>query len=129
MVLMGPTSSSVDFSPQGLLEKVFTPLVIHSQMCPGLTSGSTAVCACGGAESGAESGCAVDGATGAIVAAGGVGGEAGDCAAITCGDKAGVALCVETAAKAKAKAAENPGQQIAFLFHTPIILRYARKRG
>jgi hypothetical protein len=32
MVLMGPTSSSVDFSPQGLLENVLTPLVLHAQI-------------------------------------------------------------------------------------------------
>lgn len=34
IVLIGPNSRSEDFSPHGLLEKVFWPLVVHSQICP-----------------------------------------------------------------------------------------------
>jgi hypothetical protein len=34
IVLMGRTLTSEDFSPQGLLEKVLTPLVTHSQIWP-----------------------------------------------------------------------------------------------
>ncbi len=42
MVLMGPTSSRVDFSPQGLFEKVLTPRVLHSQIWPLSAAGSAA---------------------------------------------------------------------------------------
>src|SRR5580698_5899065 len=117
MVLTGPTSSNVDFSPQGLLEKVFTPLVVHSQICPGCTSGATAVCAC--VDRGAESGCvagevacatAAIGCTGAGAVgarAGGVGSGAAGCAARTCGAKVGASRWVDTAAKATAIAAAD----------------------
>src|SRR5580698_3665549 len=107
MVLTGPTSSNVDFSPQGLLEKVFTPLVVHSHICPGCTSGATAVCACvdGGAESGCVAGevaCATAaiGCTGAGAGAGGVEARAG-------GAKVGASRWVDTAAKATAIAAAD----------------------
>ncbi len=43
MVLMGPTSSRADFSPQGLFEKVLTPRVVHSQIWPPGAAGSAAV--------------------------------------------------------------------------------------
>ena len=32
IVLIGRTSMRVDFSPQGLLENVFNPFVVHSQI-------------------------------------------------------------------------------------------------
>jgi hypothetical protein len=32
IVLIGRTAMRVDFSPQGLLEKVFMPFVVHSQI-------------------------------------------------------------------------------------------------
>ena len=41
-MLIGPTSSRVDFSPQGLFEKVFTPRVVHSQIWPLSAAGSGA---------------------------------------------------------------------------------------
>jgi hypothetical protein len=40
IVLIGPNSRSEDFSPHGLFEKVFWPLVVHSQICPGGAAGS-----------------------------------------------------------------------------------------
>jgi hypothetical protein len=110
MVLIGPTSSSVDFSPQGLLEKVFTPLVVHSQICPPDTSGATAACVCGGADGAAEFGSAADESavdSGAAEGAGKVVVAGAACAATTCGATTGSALCVEAAAKATAMAAAD----------------------
>jgi hypothetical protein len=43
MVLTVRTSSRDDFSPQGLLENVLTPLVTHCQIWPLCTSGSAVV--------------------------------------------------------------------------------------
>jgi len=112
MVLIGPTSSSVDFSPQGLLEKVFTPLVVHAQIRPLAASGSTAVCASSGGGTGAaaESGSVAGEAACAVVAVGKVVGkvvgEAAGCAAAS-GGEVGAARCVETAAKATAMAAAD----------------------
>jgi hypothetical protein len=108
MVLIGPTSSSVDFSPQGLLEKVFTPLVVHAQIRPLAASGSTAVCASSGGGTGAaaESGSVAGEAACAVVAVGKVVGEAAGCATAS-GGEVGAARCVETAAKATAMAAAD----------------------
>ena len=120
MPLIGPTSSSVDFSPQGLLEKVFTPLVRHSQICPG-TCGWAAVCTGGGEGLSAESGCAVGGeACGGVCGAACAVTCAGACAVVgagrTCGagsraaatgGKVASGRCVETAAKATAMAAAD----------------------
>jgi hypothetical protein len=64
MVLIGPTSSSVDFSPQGLLEKVFTPFVVQTQICPACVSGWTAACLGGAADTCAASGSETGVATG-----------------------------------------------------------------
>ncbi|MEO7206426.1 MAG: hypothetical protein ABI356_12400 [Steroidobacteraceae bacterium] len=112
MVLIGPTSSSVDFSPQGLLEKVFTPLVVHTQIRPAAACGSTAVCASSGPGTGAasESGRAGAEAVCAFVAVsklgGNVVGETADGAAAS-GGELGAARCIETAAKATAMAAAD----------------------
>src|SRR5580704_12213569 len=114
MPLIGPTSSSVDFSPQGLLEKVFTPLVRHSQICPG-TCGSAAVCTGGGEGLSAESGCAASGAVCggacAVTCAGacamGAGSTCGGSCAAATGGKVASGRCVETAAKATAMAAAD----------------------
>jgi hypothetical protein len=45
MVLIGPTSRSADFSPQGLSEKVLTPLVVHSQIRPLGSDDGELICA------------------------------------------------------------------------------------
>ena len=93
MVLMARTSSRDDFSPQGLLENVLTPLITHCQIWPFCTSGSTIACAWGGAagsaavsgsgtEAGATVGAAATVATGASVAKVAAVAEAG--ADVTC---------------------------------------------
>src|SRR5580700_8131919 len=135
---MGPTSSSVEFSPQGLLEKVFTPLVVHSQICPACTCGSTAVCAGGVEGLGAESvnvagnaaggpGCGAD--CDVAVAGNSCGTRAR--AAAAGGAKVASALWVETAAKATAMAAADrppkiQGSKSRSLYIPPIILRGAQ---
>lgn len=77
MVLMARNSSRDDFSPQGLLENVLTPLVMHCQIWPLCTAGSAVACAwvaCSGAvsesgtEAGITAGAAATVATGAPVA-------------------------------------------------------------
>ena len=74
IVLMGPTSRSVDFSPQGLLEKVLTPSVVHSQICPLGAEDWDAFCAC------SADCCAVGSRSGlcAAAAVGAAGAAAGD---------------------------------------------------
>jgi hypothetical protein len=52
MVLIARTASREDFSPQGLLENVLTPLVTHCQIWPLCTAGSCAWAAGGGTVSG-----------------------------------------------------------------------------
>ena len=51
MTLMGPTSRRMAALPQRLLEKVFTPLVVHSQIW--LPGGVGAVWVCGAPRFGA----------------------------------------------------------------------------
>jgi len=68
-VLIGRTAMSVDFSPQGLLENVFIPFVVHSQICPLCAGGSALSCDCALIK-GAGSGSATDAVTGSRAVAG-----------------------------------------------------------
>jgi hypothetical protein len=115
MVLIGPTSSNVDFSPHGLLEKVLTPFVVHTQIWPPDASGGTAACigagtgACAGSgsETGADIG-ADSGATAAGVAGAGDADGADDASAAG-GAFSLAVLLVEIAVNATATAvADRP---------------------
>ena len=117
MVLIGPTSSSVDVSPQGLLEKVLMPFVVHTQIWPPCASGWTAACIGAGAGASAGSGWETGADTGAdsgAIAAGvgdaGGADEASGCDASTAGGLFGLAvLLVEIAVNATATAvADRP---------------------
>jgi len=139
MVLIARTSIRDDFSPQGLLENVLTPLVMHCQIWPFCAGGSdvprawAVVCAwvaCSGAvsESGTEAGITAGAAATAVVSVGtvatlvevaGPGNDGESGADVTCavaaptGDKLGAAvLPVEATVMTTATAATDSPPKI-----------------
>jgi hypothetical protein len=110
MVLMGPISSRVDFSPQGLFEKVLTPRVVHSQIWPLSTAGSGVAGTgdAGGAGSAAAGRRVPSGRGGAVVASRETGNDGPGAAAIAGGCRLKVEDdLVETAVMASATPATN----------------------
>ena len=96
MVLIERTSSRDDLSPQGLLEKVLTPLVTHCQIWPLCTAGSCAWAAGGGTVSGSDTEVGTTAGAAATVA--------------TAGSAATVATAGSVATVAALEAAGNDGE-------------------
>ena len=150
MVLIERTSSRVDLSPQGLLEKVLTPLVTHCQIWPLCTAGSCPWDAGGGTVSGSDTeagttaGAAATVATAgsvatvAALAAAGNDGEFGAAAgalAAPSGDKLGAAVLpaeatvMTTATAATDSPPKTQGSKPVWFFIGLIILPRSGARG